>query len=304
MPSRNRRVLLSEQEGIREVWPAFTDVMSTMALIMFVLVLLAYVRNLVAEKRMHASEQRIALSERQLGSVRAELWAGKAALAASQSRLLEQQSLVADSNKQLANLRSQLQGIAVLRVSVLNKLKSAIEAQLGAPGRDHGEIAAIGDNGDIAVNESLVFEYNSYAIKKPARPVLDALARALGNLLADPDIRDNVDTILIQGHADERGSAAFNWELSAKRATAVLDYLFQSNRVLADSYGSYFAAAAYSKFRPLNPAKTEAAYEQNRRIEISIVPKDANVSRVIDAYVEAIGATITSKAALPSAKPP
>jgi chemotaxis protein MotB len=296
---RNRRHLMSEAEGIREIWPAFTDVMSTLALIMFVLVLLAYVRNVIAEKRLHASEQRIALSEKQLGSVRAELLAGRAALAASQSRLSEQQSLIADSNKQLADLRAQLQGIAVLRVSVLNKLKSAIEAQLGPSGESHKQMATIADNGDIAVNESLVFEYNSYAIKKQARPVLDALAKALGNLLADPEIRNNVDAILIQGHADERGSAAFNWDLSAKRSTAVLDYLFQSNRVLADSYGSYFAAAAYSKFRPLNPAKTEAAYEQNRRIEISIVPKDANVSRVIDAYVEAIGATITNKGAAP-----
>jgi hypothetical protein len=75
------------------------------------------------------------------------------------------------------------------------------------------------------------------------------------------------------------------------------------NHALADSYGSYFAAAAYSKFRPLNPAKTEAAYEQNRRIEISIVPKDANVSRVIDAYVQAIGASIGGKPGQPAARP-
>ena len=49
---RTRRRLLSDFEGTREIWPAFTDVMSTMALIMFVLVLLAYVRNLIAEKRL------------------------------------------------------------------------------------------------------------------------------------------------------------------------------------------------------------------------------------------------------------
>ena len=54
MAVRNRRHLLSDHEGVREIWPAFTDVMSTMALIMFVLVLLAYVRNLVAEKRLDA----------------------------------------------------------------------------------------------------------------------------------------------------------------------------------------------------------------------------------------------------------
>jgi chemotaxis protein MotB len=297
MAVRNRRHLLTDHEGVREIWPAFTDVMSTMALIMFVLVLLAYVRNLIAEKNMAAYRQQISLSERQLRMVQAEVLAGKAQLAASQARLTEQQALVADSNRQLGNLRSQLQSIAVLRVSVLSKLKAAIEAELGGAGT--GRVATIGDNGDIAVNESLVFEYNSYAIKKPAKPVLDSLAKALGNLLADDDVRASIDTIVIQGHTDDRGSASFNWELSAKRATAVLEYLFQSNKSLADNYGSYFSASAYSKFRPINPEKTEAAYQQNRRIEIAVVPKDTNVRKVIDEYIQG-----SAPAAAPAPAPP
>ena len=135
---------------------------------------------------------------------------------------------------------------------MLNKLKQAIEAQLGPSNPSGAELVTIGDNGNIVINESLVFEYDSYAIKKEARPLLDTLARALGNVLADADVRANIDTIVIQGHTDERGSASFNWDLSARRATAVLDYLFEANTALADSYGSYFSASAYSKFRPIN----------------------------------------------------
>jgi chemotaxis protein MotB len=261
--------------------------MSTMALILFVLVLLAYVRNLISEKRLAAFQQQIVASETHLKTVQSQLLAGQALLEASQSKLREQQAFVADSNRQLGNLRAQLQSIAVLRVAVLDKLKRAIETELGQGNTDtpQAAVATIGDNGDIAIKESLVFEYNSYALKKEAKPLLDSLARALGKLLADAEIRENIDAIVIQGHTDERGSAAVNWDLSAKRATAVLDYLFHSNRTLADSYGSYFAASAYSKFRPINPAKTETAYQQNRRIEISVVPKDANVRKVIDDYM-------------------
>ena len=112
---------------------------------------------------------------------------------------------------------------------MLNKLKQAIQAELGPTNESGADLVTIGDNGNVVINESLVFEYGSYAIKKEARPVLDTLARALGNVLADPDVRANIDTILIQGHTDERGSASFNWDLSARRATAVLDYLFQAN---------------------------------------------------------------------------
>ena len=282
---RNRRRLLSDHEGEREIWPSFTDVMSTMALILFVLVLLAYVRNLVSSKQLEAFRLQIGASESELKALRTEIQARRSELDVSQARLRDQQAVIADSNRQLDTLRQQLQSIAVLRVSVLNKLKQAIQAELGPTTETGTDLVTIGDNGNVVINESLVFEYGSYAIKKEARPLLDTLARALGNVLADADVRANIDTILIQGHTDERGSASFNWDLSAKRATAVLDYLFQANTELADSYGSYFSASAYSKFRPIDAGKTETAYQRNRRIEIAVIPKDENVRKVIDDYV-------------------
>jgi chemotaxis protein MotB len=288
---RNRRRLLSDHEGTREIWPSFTDVMSTMALVLFVLVLLAYVRNLVDAKRLEALQHQIDASEAQLGTLRAEIQSGRAELDASRARLRDQHAVISDNNRQLDTLRSQLQSIAVLRVAVLDKLKAAIEAELGPTNPRGAQLVTIGDNGNVVINESLVFEYGSYAIKKEAKPLLDTLARALGNVLADESVRGNIDTILIQGHTDERGSDALNWDLSAKRATAVLDYLFEANRALADSYGSYFAASAYSKFRPIDQGKTEDAYQRNRRIEIAVIPRDENVRKVIDDYVKSSGTT-------------
>jgi chemotaxis protein MotB len=303
---RSRRHLLSDHEGTREIWPAFTDVMSTMALILFVLVLLAYVRNLVSSKRLDVLQHQIATSERQLRTMdddlrraSAQLTAETAALRGSEAKVQEQEGIVAESNHQLETVRSQLQSIAVLRVGVLNKLKQAIEGELGPRSEAGASLVTIGDNGNIVINESLVFESNSYALKSEAKPLLNGLARALGNLLADADVRENIDAIVIQGHTDERGSAAFNWDLSAKRATAVLDYLFETNRVLADSYGRYFAASAYSKFRPLDDAKTPPAYQHNRRIEISVVPRDANVRKVIDDYMQSVPPALRPALAAP-----
>jgi chemotaxis protein MotB len=261
-----------------------------MSLILFVLVLLAYVHDLVSAKKLAALGRQIDASEVKLQALRAEIEAGRADLEASRARVRDQQVVLADNGRQLDALRAQLQSIAVLRVSVLNKLKQALQAELGPTTDGGGELVTIGDSGDVLINESLVFEYGSYAVKKDARPVLDTLARVLGNVLADPSVRENVDTILIQGHTDERGSAQFNWDLSAKRATVVLNYLFEANPVLADSYGSYFSASAYSKFRPVDPGKTEASYQRNRRIEIAVIPKDENVRKVIDDYVHGAGA--------------
>jgi chemotaxis protein MotB len=259
--------------------------MSTLALILFVLVLLAYVRSLVAGKQLAALKIQIDSSEQQLRELKAQIGEERAQLTTSQTKLREQDAVLAESSRQLDAFRAQLQSAAVLRVGVLEKLKDALEAELGPKNPSGTELVTIGDNGNVILNESLVFEYGSYAIKPEARPLLDTLARALGRVLADANVRANIDTILIQGHTDERGAAPFNWDLSAKRATAVLEYLFVANPVLADSYGSYFAASAYSKFRPLDTGKSEGAYQRNRRIEVSIVPRDDHVRDVIEDYL-------------------
>lgn len=301
---RSRRRMLSDDDSLKDLWPSFADVTSTIALIMFVLMLLAYVKNLISSRRLDALQGQIALSTQQLKtlqerltSTRRDVEAGQQRLALSESALSEQQKVIADSNRELGDLRARLSGIAVLRLDVLNKVKGSIEAELGATIAGGTPIVRIGDTGNIVLNESLVFEYNSFEIKPEGKRVLDTLAAALSKVLSDAQVRDNIDTILVQGHTDERGTSAFNRDLSAKRANAVVEYLFIAKEELESAYGSYFASCAYSEFRPLDPAPNEAAYAQNRRIEISLVIKDTNVRNVIDDYVKGLDPSLQAPAA-------
>ena len=292
---RHRRRLLLSDDATENFWPSFTDLTSTIVLILFVLVLLAYIRNLIAGKnldymrgQLEQATQRLGSSQEQVRNSEARLRALEVELSGTTAQIEEQKTLVEESNRQLGSLRSKLQSIAVLRVDVLNKVKQAVEAEIrGDAAASGASLVSIADNGNVVINESLVFEYNSFAVKSNAKSLLATLARAFANVLADPNVRENIDAILNQGHTDERGSASYNRELSAKRASAVVDYMFEASPVLERTYGRYFAASAYSKFRPINPAKSEEAFQQNRRIEISVVPKDANVRKVIDDYLNA-----------------
>jgi chemotaxis protein MotB len=308
---RGRREPLID-EGTENFWPSFADLTSTVTLIFFVLMLLAYMQNLIAGRNLEAATRRLAESRRQIGDaegrlriLEGQLRATTAEIEAGQSRLRLSEDRVEAGNRELASVRARLQGIAVLRVDVLNKVKSSLEGELGAgaPGAAGAPRVAVADNGNIRINESLVFEYDSYTIKPEGKRLLATLARAFARVLADPAVRENVDVILVQGHTDERGSSAYNRDLSAKRADAVLDYMFEANHALEQSYGAYFASSAYSEFRPVNPAKTEAAYEQNRRIEISVVLKDARVRDVIDEYMRTV-APPPAPAAVPAPPPP
>jgi chemotaxis protein MotB len=294
-----RRLLLGEDEG-ENFWPSFTDLISTVAMILFVLVLLAYIQNLISGQnlerakaelagtmqRLRASQQQISSSERRLKVLAAEIEAGQTRLKLSQAQVDQQQTVISDSTRELGELRSQLQGIAVLRVDVLRKVKQSIDTQLGGGNPTHAPPARIAENGNIVLEESLVFESDSYLIRPEGKRFLDSLASAFANVLGDAEVRKNIDAILVQGHTDERGSVAYNRELSGKRASAVLDYMFAADQSLEQTYGSFFAATAYSEFRPVNQDKTEAAFKENRRIEISVVLKDASTREVIDQYMQ------------------
>jgi chemotaxis protein MotB len=186
----------------------------------------------------------------------------------------------------LASLRSKLEGIALLRVDVLDKVKKSIEDELGRTNASGEALVSIGDNGNIIINENLVFDTDSSTVKESGKQLLDNLAVAFENVLSDPSIRENIDAISIQGHTDERASHEYNRELSAARAYSVVNYLMKSNPDLADEFGNYFAASAYSEFRPLDLGTSEEAYARNRRIEISVILKDSHVQNVINSYLE------------------
>jgi chemotaxis protein MotB len=292
MRKNRRRSLIAEEEA-ENFWPSFADLTSTIALIFFVLVLLAYIQNLIAGKQLesvrselavslrnlNAAKLKVASSEQQLKLLAGQIDVGQAELRLSADKLAAQQEVIANSNRELGALRARLQGVAVLRLSVLDKVKQSIEAQL-VPGAAAGASPVqIADNGNIVINENLVFESNSYTIKRQAKPLLETLANAFAKVLSEPSVRENIDVI------------------SAKRANAVLDHMFAANPLLEGSYGSYFASSAYSEFRPLRTEKNEQAYEQNRRIEVSVVLRDASVRGLIDDYMRGVDPALGAPAA-------
>lgn len=74
--------------------------------------------------------------------------------------------------------------------------------------------------------------------------------------------------VFIEGHADERGAAAYNLSLGAKRANSVRTYLVQ-NGVSPDQ----LFTISYGKERPLSLTHDESAWQLNRRTQFRIFEK-------------------------------
>jgi peptidoglycan-associated lipoprotein len=73
--------------------------------------------------------------------------------------------------------------------------------------------------------------------------------------------------VILEGHADERGTDAYNLILGDKRAVAVRDYLVENG---VDS--ARLRIVDYGKARPAVAAHNEAAWRQNRRVVIVAEP--------------------------------
>jgi peptidoglycan-associated lipoprotein len=104
----------------------------------------------------------------------------------------------------------------------------------------------------VAELSDIYFDFDQYAIRGEARPVLDANA---GFLKSQPH-RD----ILIEGHCDERGTGAYNLVLGERRAQAAKRYLQELGVA-----PSQIHITSYGKERPFCGEHSEACWQSNRR---------------------------------------
>ena len=113
------------------------------------------------------------------------------------------------------------------------------------------------DNPEGPLSERVMyFAYDEHRVDSEYRGVLDAHARYLA---------DNPDSaVVVEGHADERGSREYNIGLGERRALAIRQFLlFQgagSRQVRVVSYGEE---------RPAVDGHTESAMRLNRRVELN-----------------------------------
>jgi chemotaxis protein MotB len=117
----------------------------------------------------------------------------------------------------------------------------------------------------IDISDKLLFRSGKYEVTEQAKTVLGKVAQVLKN---QSDIE-----FMVEGHTDNvpyrSGVLLDNWDLSVKRATAVV-------RILQNQYGmepSKMAAAGRSQFKPVTDNNSAEGRATNRRTRIVILPQ-------------------------------
>lgn len=105
------------------------------------------------------------------------------------------------------------------------------------------------------VGRVVYFDFDSFVIKDEYKGVVETHAKALS---AAKQRR-----VVVEGHADDRGSREYNLALGQKRAEAVVKSL-----ALLGVGQAQVEAVSFGEERPAMPGSTEEAWAKNRRAEL------------------------------------
>jgi peptidoglycan-associated lipoprotein len=115
-------------------------------------------------------------------------------------------------------------------------------------------------NDRLARLEDALFDFDKYTIRADATMALKDDVGVIRDILGSYPSQK----LLIEGHADERGSAEYNLALGDKRARAAEEFLtnmgISQNQLTVISYG---------KDHPVCTDQTESCWQKNRRAHIT-----------------------------------
>jgi chemotaxis protein MotB len=205
----------------------------------------------------------------------AQLGAKEKALAAEQDRLNKLKNELASNTKRLNELESMI----AAKDAAMKKLKETLSKALNA--FEGKGLTVEQKNGKVYVSmeNKLLFQTGSWAVGSEERKAVVEVGKVLAQ---NPDI-----TVLIEGHTDNDkilgnigGGIENNWDLSTKRATAIVTILGENNGIRKQN----LTAAGRGEYAPLMSNDTPDGKAKNRRIEIILTPKLDEISKMLNEF--------------------
>lgn len=117
----------------------------------------------------------------------------------------------------------------------------------------------------VRLLDRVVFDSGKADVRPDAHAVLDKVTHILTHELVEQPVS-------VEGHTDNvpitHSRWKDNWELSLARARSVLTYLVKDHGVSP----TRIAAAGYGEYRPIASNDTDEGRQENRRVEIVVLP--------------------------------
>lgn len=191
-------------------------------------------------------------------------------LSSMQNKLQSREDSLSAKEKEMASLTAMLARQDSMMKSLKKKVSDALTNFEGKG------LSVINKNGKVYVSmdNKLLFSSGSWEVGKNGLEALESI----GDFLAqNKDIH-----VVVEGHTDNvpytgNGYIIDNWDLSAKRATAIVRALIGNK----DIDPARITASGRAEFVPLDPADTKEAKAKNRRTEIILSPNMDELMKLI-----------------------
>lgn len=193
------------------------------------------------------------------------------ALAAEEARLSQLQKDLAARSQRV----EELEGIIASKDAKMKALKDAISAALTNFEGNGLTVEQRDGKVYVSMENKLLFESGSWAVNSRGREAVVAL----GKVLAE----NKEIAVLIEGHTDNvpyggSGNIKDNWDLSTKRATAIVSILTENSGIPKDN----LTAAGRGEYAPLGTNATSEGRTRNRRIEVILTPKLDEINKLLN----------------------
>ena len=125
-------------------------------------------------------------------------------------------------------------------------------------------------SGAIPIDSALLYDTDQYALTEEGKTALRTVFVPYYKVLSDPQYRDLIANVVIEGHTDTQGDYAYNQTLSERRAQAVYEYLLSEECGLEDTefLRSILNVVGRSYDNPVYAADGSVDMAASRRVEI------------------------------------
>ena len=193
-------------------------------------------------EQLEAKEKALALEQEQLNK--------------NNQRLQELEALIAAKEESMRKLKE-----------TLSKALNSFEGKGLTVEQKNGKVY-------VSMENKLLFKSGSWAVGPEGKTAVVEVGKVLGD---NPDI-----SVLIEGHTDDdlfggSGPIADNWDLSTKRATAIVAILSENKNINKQN----LTAAGRGEFSPLASNATAEGKAKNRRIEIILTPRLDEIAEML-----------------------
>ncbi len=173
--------------------------------------------------------------------------------------------------------KAKIKSLTGIKLKVIAELKSSLGKQINIDKK----------SGSLRLASNILFDKGSAKLKDGAKSELKKnFIKYADTLISNPNIKEHLDKIIIEGHTDSDGSYLYNLDLSQKRAFAVMHYLLTLDYIKRHNIKEKLVASGRSYLDPIKVNGVEDK-DASRRIEVKFRLKNEDamyeIERILDA---------------------